>query len=1126
MSNRCSKIIGVLCGISFVLAFPGRAAESTDKSQDKPPAKVYVPYKELTDVFEKEGQGIFLPYKEFQRLWRAAQDKPAAVSEAPFEHLTSTARFRGEVRGEIATLRLELTIDVLSDGWVQVPLGLGDVAVAEATILETDSSAGAENKRIVPLLRVVNGEYLFVTRGKGRYILALDFVCQLETQPGLAVLRYRVPAAAITTLELLIPQENLKVDVQPMLAATTSQVEQQGVKATRLQAFLGSARDISLSWKPRTQVAAELEPAIVCEQFQHINIGEALISHNVTLDYAIHRGRVDSFTVRLPDEFRVTDVSGANIAKWDIETSDQAARAASGRGQEPGQSLKVQLFSPAEEKYTLAVKMERFLQEAQARIPLAPIVTERVLRQSGLIGITYSPRRSVQLEGTRNLARVDTEQLPESLANQPRVTAYRFITSEYAATMAIETTSPRITVDQRWMLGVDSDRLRLHGKIRYKIERTGLFELNMEFPEPWELETVGPETNVDDYQLIGEGPTRTLHILLRREMIGEFELLLTARTERAEPQASVNFVLPLPDAKDLQLCQGQLLLLLADQLQAEAEQVNQLQAIPLGAAESWGSIPGMSAAMAFEFRAVDRDTSAAAIFKIAPKPAQVSATVHRLVNIQPGSIEQEAVIQYRVRYAPLDTFYLKMPAELADSEVQITGANIKEKPRIGELPPEQRGQAADPNTEDASWAYYKVVLQSAVTGAYELKVQLRQPFQAGPAGQAATVKVEPILAAGRLSDQSGHIAIAKADTLAIGEPVSENLTPGDAGSPADLPYQSHRALASLAFKYNAPPFELSLPVVVQKEAAVFTTIASACIIEQVLARDGVLNTHATYLVATSQGDRLPVALPPNAELTAVLLNGNEVPVERGASSDELIVRLPPSAGQIARFVLEISYGLKNVAPSRLIAPALSADVPVQQTLWRLWIPEDYCLLWHDRAFSTVGSGSSQYALQRFRANQPIDVNFKLPGQGRALNFIRQGAPGELSVVVAANEVVSVVVWVLIVAAGVLMLKLKGYHRVLVILAAALLAGVIHLFAPLLVNRIIEVGVFAAVLVLLLWLAQWAYSRLPQLRQNWVAGRQKVSKKRDAEAQKQQKQSPQKSEAPDKKQSKQSKQDRE
>ena len=76
---------------------------------------------------------------------------------------------------------------------------------------------------------------------------------------------------------------------------------------------------------------------------------------------------------------------------------------------------------------------------------------------------------------------------------------------------------------------------------------------------------------------------------------------MTARTERSESEGVVDFVLPLPDANDLQLCQGQLLLLLVDQLRAQVQQANQLQAIPLKQAEQWGAISGLSPAMAFEY---------------------------------------------------------------------------------------------------------------------------------------------------------------------------------------------------------------------------------------------------------------------------------------------------------------------------------------------------------------------------------------------------------------------------------------------------------------------------------------------------------------------------------------------
>ena len=311
-------IIILLCSLGFLPVRNCLAAAGNDDDAGKSPAKVYVPYEELKKVFETEGQGVFLPYKDFQKLWEAAKGRPAEISQAPFDYLISTARFNGKVEEEIARIKLELTIDILSKDWVQVPLGLGSAAVSNATLTK------ANKTDIAPLLRMADGQYIFTVRGTGRYVLELDFVRQLNIQPGLAVLEYSIPSAAITTLDLLIPEENLKVDVEPMLAATTSPVDVNKVGATRLQAFLGSVSNVKLSWKPKTQAAEELESVIICDQFQHIQIDEALIRNNVQLKYNIHAGGVNSFSIQMPDQFRITDVNGANISRWDVKAGESA----------------------------------------------------------------------------------------------------------------------------------------------------------------------------------------------------------------------------------------------------------------------------------------------------------------------------------------------------------------------------------------------------------------------------------------------------------------------------------------------------------------------------------------------------------------------------------------------------------------------------------------------------------------------------------------------------------------------------------------------------------------------------------------------------------------------------------
>ena len=411
--------------------------------------------------------------------------------------------------------------------------------------------------------------------------------------------------------------------------------------------------------------------------------------------------------------------------------------------------------------------------------------------------------------------------------------------------------------------------------------------MEREVPEPGEMWQVGPSGIVDDYQWKGAGDSRKLSILLKKEQTGAFDIDIRAGRNRGDAEEEIDFRLPLAGAEDVQLYQGQLILLLAEQLRAEIGELGQVSAISLNQTKLWTQMKGLSPAMAFEFKAVDRQKWAGAKFRIAVKPAQVSATVDRLVDIQPGSIVQEARINYQVRYAPVDTFYVKMPVSLTESRVDITGANIKEKPRIDALPADQ--VVADPDAEaeadKTEWAYYKIVLQSKVSGSYTLRVYVRSGSNLVKEGQRQDIVVPPILAAGKLSDQNGRIAIGKGATLAIGEPVSEGLIPADPGSEVDLPYAPHRRKAVLAFKHHGPSFALTLPVVVQKEAAVFTTIVDGAIIEQILARDGMCRTHATFVLATSQGYRLSITLPEGAELTAVRLNGVEAQVGVGRKAN-------------------------------------------------------------------------------------------------------------------------------------------------------------------------------------------------------------------------------------------------
>jgi len=287
----------------------------------------------------------------------------------------------------------------------------------------------------------------------------------------------------------------------------------------------------------------------------------------------------------------------------------------------------------------------------------------------------------------------------------------------------------------------------------------------------------------------------------------------------------------------------------------------------------------------------------------------------------------------------------------------------------------------------------------------------------------------------------------------------------------------------LAFRYNAPPFELSLPVSVQKEAAVFTTIATSAVIEQVLGRDGKLSTNAIFLLDTSRGDRLAITLPRGASALRVLLNGANVPVEDGPGPNVKIVRLAPSAGQINKVVLELRYGLAGgsadgqLVHTLLSAPTLPADIPVQQTFWRVMIPAESLMLWHDESFSIIGSGEAQ--VEQMAQGYPSRVQLQFPRQGRVFDFIHQGAPGELKIAVADEKTFAIFTWAVILDVGIAALKLSGLGRCVLALLAVVGGLIVNLFAPMMVDRFAHVGYPAGLIVLGLWVVHWLFKSLPR-----------------------------------------------
>ena len=101
-------------------------AEKSLREQD-----IYIPYEKLRQVFERHGRGVFLPYEEFEELWRAAQEKnrPAAAARPPVGAVITEIENEATVAKDVVRVKATLKIDLLVEGWHEIPLRLADAAI-------------------------------------------------------------------------------------------------------------------------------------------------------------------------------------------------------------------------------------------------------------------------------------------------------------------------------------------------------------------------------------------------------------------------------------------------------------------------------------------------------------------------------------------------------------------------------------------------------------------------------------------------------------------------------------------------------------------------------------------------------------------------------------------------------------------------------------------------------------------------------------------------------------------------------------------------------------------------------------------------------------------------------------
>ncbi len=324
---------------------PGTVKEKVIREQT-----IYIPYEKLRKVFEKEGRGVFLPYEKFQELWQAAQEKRETVPEQkpPVAAVITASENEAIVSKDVVRVKAVLKIEVIKEGWNEIPLRLADAAITEATIGGRPArilSAGGEGYKLL----------MEKTDKKPEQIeLTLHYAKAVTKSPGQNSVSFEAPQAAVSRWKVRIPEAGIKVHLQPLIAATEAASDGAirpeprksqpaskpeatkptkpitGANETVILAFVGAAPNVRIDWTPKAEGATGLEALASVQAEEQVTVGEGVTRTRVQLAYSISRAELRQLAIEVPAGQKVVNVFDPNVRQWSVEQPGAAEKAPGG----------------------------------------------------------------------------------------------------------------------------------------------------------------------------------------------------------------------------------------------------------------------------------------------------------------------------------------------------------------------------------------------------------------------------------------------------------------------------------------------------------------------------------------------------------------------------------------------------------------------------------------------------------------------------------------------------------------------------------------------------------------------------------------------------------------------------
>lgn len=376
---------------------------------------------------------VVISVDEYRSLRAKAYPVEPELEPPPVSATLTRVEYDMHALGEIARGKANLTIDVLNDGWVRVPVPSG--------LLVQEARLDGKLVSLVPAAPEKGGSQLSaLLPHAGRFVLSLDLVLPISSVAGNESVSFPTAEAGATRASIQLARNGVDTRVTGglLLEKTEAATDSKWV------AYAQGNQPLTFTWRRKTEDHhASLPLRLRGSLTQLVSLGEDSTTIYAEADLEIVQGVANEVKIQLPDKVTINQVSGAMVADWEMKNG----------------ALSVIFLEPVEHN-------ARFTMSGEVRLPREGVIDVPMLRvlgserDSGGVAVEVLGAGEIKDIKSQGLDDADASDLGDMVASRqsPSLAAFRYKVTGTPSARSLSLNVARYTQQAVLMANIEEAR--------------------------------------------------------------------------------------------------------------------------------------------------------------------------------------------------------------------------------------------------------------------------------------------------------------------------------------------------------------------------------------------------------------------------------------------------------------------------------------------------------------------------------------------------------------------------------------------------------------------------------------------------------------------------------------------